>query len=104
MCYGCVMPDVHWHSGEDRGVSVRDLRNHTSEVLRRVEAGETVTVTVDRRPVARLVPLPGRGQPESMPAREFFARLAELGGGADPALRDELREMLTDTTDDVKIE
>jgi prevent-host-death family protein len=98
------MADIRWHSGEDREVSVRDLRNHTSEVLRRVEAGETVTVTVDRRPVARLVPLSGRGRPESMPAGEFFARLAELGGGADPALRDELREMLTDTTDDVKIE
>jgi prevent-host-death family protein len=98
------MPDIQWHSGADREVSVRDLRNRTSEVLRRVEAGETVTVTVDRRPAARLVPLSRRGRPESMPASEFFARLAELGGGADPALRDELREMLTDTTDDVKIE
>lgn len=104
MCYGCVMTDIHWHSGEDRGVSVRDLRNHTSEVLRRVEAGETVTVTVDRRPVARLVPLPQRRRPESMPAREFFARLAELGGGADPGLRDELREILTDTTDDLDLD
>jgi prevent-host-death family protein len=104
MCYGWRMADIHWRSGEEREVSVRDLRNHTSEVLRRVEAGEPVTVTVDRRPVARLVPLSGPNRPESMPASEFFARLAELGGGADPALRDELREMLTDTTDDVNIE
>jgi prevent-host-death family protein len=101
MCYSRVMPDIRWHSGEDREVSVRDLRNHTSEVLRRVEAGETVTVTVDRRPVARLVPLPPRR--DSMPTSELFARLAQLGGGADPELRDELREILTDTTDDIDI-
>jgi prevent-host-death family protein len=95
------MADIQWHSGEEREVSVRDLRNHTSEVLRRVEAGETVTVTVDRRPVARLVPLPRRR--DSMPTSELFARLAQLGGGADPELRDELREILTDTTDDIDI-
>lgn len=41
-------------------VSVRDLRNHTADVLRRVEAGERVRITVDRRPVAELTPLPAR--------------------------------------------
>jgi prevent-host-death family protein len=81
-------------------VSLRDLRNHTSEVLRRVEAGEPVTVTVDRRPVAQIVPLAKRRQ--SMPSGEFFARLADIGG-ADPELRDELREMLTETTDDIDV-
>ena len=79
-------------------MSVRDLRNHTSEVLRKVETGTPVMVTVDRRPVARLIPLSARRT--SMPAGEFFARLGQIGG-ADPELRDELREMLTDTTDDV---
>jgi prevent-host-death family protein len=34
--------------------SVRELRNHTANVLRRVEGGETLRVTVDRRPVAEL--------------------------------------------------
>lgn len=92
------MPDIQWTSGEEE-ISVRDLRNHTSEVLRRVEAGAPVTVTVDRRPVARLVPLPARRQ--SMPAEDFFGRLARVGG-ADPGLRDELREVLTETTDDVE--
>jgi hypothetical protein len=38
-----------------------------------------------------------------MPTAELFRRLAEIGGGADPGLRDELREMLPDTTDDIKI-
>ena len=38
-------------------VSSRDLRNHTAEVLRRVEAGERLRVNVNRRPIAELVPL-----------------------------------------------
>lgn len=38
-------------------VSARDLRNRTAEVLRRVEAGERLRVSVNRRPVAELVPL-----------------------------------------------
>ena len=92
------MPDIQWQLGEEE-ISLRDLRNHTSEVLRRVEAGAPVTVTVDRRPVARLVPLPVRR--ETMPAGDFFAQLGRIGG-ADPALRDELHEILTDTTDDVE--
>jgi prevent-host-death family protein len=98
------MPDIQWHSEDDWEVSVRELRNHTSEVLRRVEAGEPATVTVDRRPVARLVPLRREGRPRTMPLGELLARLAEIGGGADPGLRDELREMLPDTTDDVVID
>jgi prevent-host-death family protein len=98
------MPDIQWYNDGDWEVSVRELRNHTSEVLRRVEAGEPATVTVDRRPVAKLVPLRRTERPESMPTAEFFARLAAIGGGADPGLRDELREILTETTDDVRID
>jgi hypothetical protein len=48
---------------------------------------------------ARLVPLPARRR--SMPAGEFFAQLARIGG-ADPGLRDDLRQILTETTDDVE--
>lgn len=36
-------------------VGVRDLRNHLSRYLGRVQAGEEVTVTDRGRPVARLV-------------------------------------------------
>ena len=39
-------------------VSVRDLRQHLSRYLRRVEAGERLVVTERRRPVAMLAPLP----------------------------------------------
>jgi prevent-host-death family protein len=38
-------------------VSSRDLRNHTADVLRRVEAGERIRISVNRRAVAELVPL-----------------------------------------------
>ncbi|WP_181008191.1 type II toxin-antitoxin system Phd/YefM family antitoxin, partial [Xylella fastidiosa] len=36
-------------------VPSRDLWNRTAEVLRRVEAGERIQITVGRRPVAELV-------------------------------------------------
>ena len=39
-------------------VSVRDLRQHLSRYLRRVEQGERLVVTERRRPVAVLGPLP----------------------------------------------
>jgi prevent-host-death family protein len=91
------MPDIQWHLEGDE-ISLRDLRNHVSEVLRHVEGGTPLTVTVDRRPVARLVPLTTRRA--AMPATEFFAQLGCIGG-ADPELRDELRETLTETTDDI---
>jgi prevent-host-death family protein len=38
-------------------VSARELRNQTAAVLRRAEAGEQLTVTVSRRPVAQLGPV-----------------------------------------------
>jgi len=74
-------------------VSVRELRNHTAAVLRRVEAGERLRVTVDRRPVAELAPLPQR--------TTWVARQRVLDGlvQADSALRDELTAALPDTID-----
>lgn len=38
-------------------VSIRDLRNHGSDVLDRVQRGEHLIVTRSGRPVAELVPL-----------------------------------------------
>ncbi len=76
-------------------VSVRELRNHTAAVLRRVEAGERLRVTVDRRPVAELAPLPQR--------TTWVARQRVLDGlvQADSALRDELAAALPDTLDEL---
>lgn len=40
----------------DKTIPQRELRNNIGAVLRAAEAGETFTVTVRGRPVARLVP------------------------------------------------
>ena len=42
-------------------VGVRELRQRASELLRRVQAGETIQVTDRGRPVAVLAPLPDSG-------------------------------------------
>ena len=42
-------------------VAVRELNQHTSRVLARVRAGETVEVTDRGEPIARLVPVAGAG-------------------------------------------
>ena len=61
-------------------VSSRDLRNRTAEVLRRVEAGERVQISVNRRPVAELVPL-GRPQWVSGATIERIVREAPADAG-----------------------
>jgi prevent-host-death family protein len=48
----------------------RELRNNISQVLRQVEAGERLRITVDGRPVADLVPIGG--------ARRTFVPRAEV--------------------------
>ena len=80
-------------------VASRDLRNRTAEVLRRVERGESLTITVNGRPVALLGPLSGK--PRFMPKAQFTATV--LAHQADPALTRELRQMLPDTTDDLRL-
>jgi prevent-host-death family protein len=76
-------------------VSVRELRNHTADVLRRVESGERLRVTVDRRPVAELVPLPLRAT--WVPRQRVIDALVQ----ADSGLRDQLTEALPDTIDEL---
>ena len=75
-------------------VSSRDLRNHTADVLRRVEAGERVRISVNRRPVAELVPL-GRPQWTSGAALERVLREAP----ADAALLDDLAAVRSQTVE-----
>lgn len=55
-------------------VTVRDLRNHGGEVLRRVERGERIVVTRDGAAVAELTPLP---RPSVSP-RELIRRRRNL--------------------------
>jgi len=87
MCYDAFVGD---------SISVRDLRNTVSEVLRRVEGGERLTVTVDRRPVAEIVPLRRR---RAVPAAEALALVSRHA--ADRGLFDDVRGLLSDTTDDL---
>ena len=76
-------------------IPVRELRNHVSEILRRVEQGEVLEVTVHGRPVATLSPI--RSRPYTMPTRQFLEELRQ----ADPLLRQQLAAELTDTTDNL---
>lgn len=39
-----------------RNVSIRELRNSTAKVVAELEAGERLTLTVNRKPVADILP------------------------------------------------
>jgi prevent-host-death family protein len=80
-------------------IPARDLRNNVSGILRRIEAGERLRVTVSGRPVAELGPLPGR--PQTIPWEAFLAGADDWR--ADPGLARELAELLPDTTDGVPL-
>jgi prevent-host-death family protein len=89
MCY-----DVHM-----RTIPQRTLRNRISEVLRQVEAGERLRITVDGRPVADLVPISG--------ARRTFVpqgALRELLAGVslDPAFAPDVNAAAGATIDDLR--
>ena len=79
-------------------VASRELRNDTAGVLRRVEQGEDVIITVSGKPVAQLIPFPNRRR-TSLPRAEFLKRLTRAQ--ADPGLRADLDELAGDTTDDL---
>ncbi|WIY82176.1 type II toxin-antitoxin system prevent-host-death family antitoxin [Propionimicrobium sp. PCR01-08-3] len=79
-------------------IAARDLRNHTSDVLRRVSDGERITVAVRGRPSVELAPV-RQARPE------FFSRseLAELvlSFQSDPGLTHDLSVLAGETTDDL---
>jgi prevent-host-death family protein len=78
-------------------VASRELRNNTRALLDRVEAGESITITVDGRPVAVLEPPVSR--PRFMARETFIQRL--LSHRTDAALGSELHDLAPDTTDDL---
>jgi prevent-host-death family protein len=78
-------------------IPLRELRNNASAVLRRVEAGERITVMIDGRPVADMVPHPQRRQ--WVPRDELMRFLSRRK--PDPTMRADVRAALSDTTDDV---
>jgi prevent-host-death family protein len=72
----------------DRTIPQRELRNNISAVLRAAESGETFTITVRGRPVARVVPAGENGEPRSDVDRAALRRI--LAQPLDDSLAAEL--------------
>ena len=72
-----------------RLVPQRELRNNTADVLREVEAGGTVRITVNGRPVADLTPIRSRARFVGPDVLDRLFALPDDSGW--PALREELR-------------
>jgi prevent-host-death family protein len=66
---------------------LRELRQNASELVRQVEAGHTVTITVSGRPVAELVP-PQRHR------WRLWADVAPIFAGPDDTTWDQDRELV----------
>ena len=77
-------------------VASRDLRNNTRALLERVEAGESITITVDGRPVATLAP--ARRRPRFV-SRDVFVNEV-ITHRADAGLLADLRDLDPGDTDD----
>lgn len=80
-------------------VASRELRNRTADVLRRVEAGEEITITVRGKPVAQVVPIRSRPRRRPIPWEELMERLERIPH--DPTFADDLAWISGDTTDDL---
>jgi prevent-host-death family protein len=77
-------------------IPLRTLRNDVSDVMRRVEAGESFDVTRHGRPVARIVPV---GSDRRMKSVAEF-RASSRSAPADPELRQLIRELRSQPTRD----
>jgi antitoxin (DNA-binding transcriptional repressor) of toxin-antitoxin stability system len=73
-----------------RNVSIRELRNSTAQVVADLEAGEPLTLTVNRRPVADILPHTEQRDPW-VPSSEL--RRIVHAAPADPALLDDLADV-----------
>jgi prevent-host-death family protein len=73
-----------------REVSVRDLRNHTADVVAAVRSGERLSLTVNRTPVADIVPHVASRDPW-VPS-ETLRRIVE-DAAADAGLLDDLADV-----------
>jgi prevent-host-death family protein len=79
-------------------VPVRELRNHTSAVLRRVQSGDEVTITHNGVPVATLTAVKETRQ-RPMPKSELSRLLDRLP--YDPGFAADIDRLAEDTTDDL---
>ncbi|MDQ3723824.1 MAG: type II toxin-antitoxin system prevent-host-death family antitoxin [Actinomycetota bacterium] len=81
-----------------RRVSIRELRNHTGDVIASVEAGERIVLTSNGRPIADVVPHVERSR--WVPRDVVLQALAD-GAQADRQLRDDVDRTVGGTTDDL---
>jgi len=75
----------------DRVIPQRELRNNVAAVLRAAEGGESFTVTVRGRPVARVVPPGPPGRPRVDVDQVTLRRVLALT--TDKTLADELEAL-----------
>lgn len=79
-------------------IGLRELRQKASEVVRRVESGEELTITVAGRPSARLVPLaPTAAAPGTW---RTYEQIAGLWSGAHDSEWEADRERIDQTLRD----
>ena len=80
-----------------REVSVRNLRNHTADVVAAVRSGERLSLTVNREPVADIVP----HEPSRSPwvGAGTLRKLVDEAG-ADAQLLDDLADVREGVLDD----
>ncbi|ORA60970.1 type II toxin-antitoxin system Phd/YefM family antitoxin [Mycobacteroides franklinii] len=74
-------------------VGLRELRQNASDLVRRVEEGEEITITVAGRPGARLVPATPRAWRSWHEIVELFAGPPDPAWGTD---RDEIAHDVRD--------
>jgi prevent-host-death family protein len=81
-----------------RTIPQRELRNHISRILREVEEGERLQITVDGRPVADLVPI-GGARRTFVPRDQILdlLRTAPL----DPGFMNDIDAAVGDTVDEL---
>ncbi len=70
-------------------VGLRELRQDASDLVRRVEAGEEITITVAGRPAARLVPATPQRWRSSGAIADLFDGPADMAWDADRDLIDQ---------------
>jgi prevent-host-death family protein len=81
-----------------RTIPQRELRNQIGRVLREVEAGERLRVTVDGRPVADLIPIGGLRR--TFVPREEIASLIRAAA-LDPHFARDLDALIGATIDEI---
>lgn len=79
-------------------VPVRDLRNHTAEIIERARNGEDVIITVNGTPAARLAPI-RPAKKDHLTKAEFLALRPDQ---PDLTLAADIAALSSDTTDDLR--